>query len=205
MNLEINLVKIDQLVGSNSGSLLERRRYTADNDVEVLAHTVDFIKECMDIMVGAITNNVLVENLRSLKNITIQELSELNQILRISAGLNIWVYYVADLEVNGSGIGSDSLEYNIIDNVMRIQSFPFCTKKVYSKNAVSLTGLYKTIIDIYGLYKESKFTGVGNPLQSYLSSIEKDEQLVGVTSKTKLTVLNSMIDELGKSIKIITA
>jgi hypothetical protein len=204
MILEINLVKVPSM-GSMRGSLLERQRYSSvDTDAEMLSSTVRFIKDNLSVLMPAITDSNFIEKLRNLRNLTIQELFELRYVLSSRFGIDLWIQFVADLEVNSQEVPDDSIEFNIVDHTNLIGVTPFATKKVQLEKNVSLTDIYSSINTMYGLFSEPLFNGMRNPIEGVVASAKKDEELVGRIPVNRTAYLNSVIELLGKQLMVIS-
>lgn len=204
MILEINLVKVDSM-GSMRGKLLERKRYpSVDTDGDMLNSTVRFIKDNLDVFMPAVTDSNLIEKLRNLRTMTIQELYELRYVLSSKFGIDLWIQFVADLEVNSQEVPDNAIEFNIVDHTNLIGVTPFATKKVQMENRVSLTDIYTAINDMYGLFSEPLFNGMINPIKGIVASAKKDEELVGRIPVNRTAYLNSLIELLGKQLMVIS-
>lgn len=204
MNLEVNLVKVAS-VDSKLSKLLSRNRYLVENDTQALESIIKFIADNASTFNAALTDQRLVAQLQNLSALTISELDCLRYILSVK-GIDLWYYYVSDIEVNPTDIPTGIFEYNVVDrNNMSGSSFiPFASKITQTQGENKLTSLYEKIIDMYGLFNGSLFDGMNNPLKTMIDSMKSDEQILGTVPTTKSTYCNSIFEFLKKDIRVIT-
>lgn len=204
MNLECNLVKVNSL-GSKLSKLIARNRYQVTNDTEALDSIAKFIADNASTFNAALSDQKLVTALSNLSNITINDLDCLRYYLS-TRGLDIWYYYVSDVEVNSNDIPEGLFEYNIIDNsnMMSTTFIPFCTKLSQSQSENKLTVLYDKINDMYGFYNSPMFTGMISPIKKAIDSMKQSEELLGIVPTTTTSYVNSIFEFLRKDIRVIT-
>lgn len=203
MNLEVNLIKVPSVAGK-MGTFLGRNRYSCNNDTEALDAINKFISENMDTITAVIIdpklNGILTEG-----NLTINDLMCIKYLLSLK-GLDLWYWYVSDSETNATGIEPDTFEYNVVDelNLYNSSFIPFCTKVNQLISDMKISAVYSKIIDIYGLFQGTKFNGIHNPLKNTIDSMKGSETALGTVPGTLTTYTNSVLEYLGKNIKVIT-
>jgi hypothetical protein len=184
------------------GKFLARSRYEVTNDTEALDAIAKFIAENISTFTSALTDQRLVGQLQSLNNLTINEFSCLRYILA-SNGLDIWTWYVKEGEVNQDEVSGNTFEYNVLDKDTATSFIPMCTRFIQAKSENSLVKLYTNIVDAFGLFEGRLFVGMNNPIMTTVKAMESDE-LIGVVSNIKTSYVNSILDFLGKDLKVIT-
>lgn len=203
MNLEVNLVKVDT-IDSKLSKLLARNRFLVENDTQALDSIVKFIADNASTFNAALTDQRLVAQLQNLSSLTITDLDCLRYILS-SKGIDIWYFYVSDVEVDQTDIPTGIFEYNVVDTSNMMSAFiPFSTKITQAQTENKLTTLYDKIIDMYGLFSGKLFSGINNPIKVMVDSMKGDEEILGTVPTTKSTYCNSIFDFLKKDIKVIT-
>lgn len=203
MNLEVNLVKVDT-IDSKLSKLLARNRFLVENDTQALDSIVKFIADNASTFNAALTDQRLVAQLQDLSSLTITDLDCLRYILS-SKGIDIWYFYVSDVEVDQTDIPTGIFEYNVVDTSNMMSAFiPFSTKITQAQTENKLTTLYDKIIDMYGLFSGKLFSGINNPIKVMVDSMKGDEEILGTVPTTKSTYCNSIFDFLKKDIKVIT-
>jgi hypothetical protein len=202
MNLELNLVKT-QSIHARVSSLIARKRVKAENTTEAMEAITAFIADNMITINAAITDRALTSQLSDLKSLTVDELYSLKYILASNGGIDLIIVNVADLEVNEFEIPKDIIEYNVIDNLRAPLNFIKWSTKVPLSNKGNLTELYKTIIEMYGLFEGNLFTGSQNPLEYQLGVLQQTEMALGITPSAITTYLNGVLEYLGKDIYVI--
>lgn len=199
MNLELNLVKVDNIYAQAS-KILARSRSLVGNDTEAMAQIIKFINDNIDYINSAITDKSLVNQLTNLKSLSIDELQSLKYILAES-GLDIQYWTVADIEDNEKGIPDKMIEYNIIDLTNYSSNFiPFCTKITVNADTYTISSVYAKIVEIYNLFKGNLFTDRINPITSDIKVIEDQENVLGSVPITVTTHINSILEFLGKKL-----
>jgi DNA-directed RNA polymerase subunit N (RpoN/RPB10) len=184
------------------GKFLARSRYEVTNDTEALDAIAKFIAENISTFTSALTDQRLLGQLQSLDNLTINEYSCLRYILA-SKGIDIWAMYVKENEINADDLSANTFEYNVLDKDTATSFIPMCTRFVQLTNENSLSKLYTEIVDAFGLFEGRLFVGMNNPIMVTVNAMKSDET-VGVVSKFKTSYINSILDFLGKDLRVIT-
>lgn len=203
MNLEINLVKVAS-VDAKMSKLLARNRVLVQSDTEALDSIAKFIADNASTFTAVITDQRLVAQLQDLSKLTIVDLDCLRYVLS-TKGLDLWYFYVADVESNPSDIPEGLIEYNILDSSNMMSAFiPFGTKVSKSQQDNKLTDLYTKVMEMYGLFNGGIFNGMRNPIKATVESMKSSEELLGMVPTMQTTYLNSIFDFLKKDIRVIT-
>lgn len=203
MNLEVNLVKVPYL-DSNRGIFKSRKRYSCNNDTEALDAINKFISENMDIITGYVSDPKL-KGILADGNLTINDLMCIRCLLSYD-NIDLWYWYVSDSETNVIDVEPDTFEYNVVDtlNLYNSSFIPFCTKINLLKIDLKMTELYSKIIDIYGLFRGPKFNGINSPLQKEIDSMKGSDEVLGTVPASSTMKTNSILEFLGKNVKVIT-
>jgi len=202
MQLEINLLKVDSIYAIN-GQLIARNRSQVTDDPDVMKELVEFLGTNIDYINAAVSNKELVNKLSVVTTMTTDEFNALNYILA-EDGLMITYYIISDVEVDADGVLTNSYEYNIIDKTNYLSSFtPYCTKIVVDKDSYSTSAIYEKIVNMYGLFKDELFSGI-DPIDSDIRVMKEAEQLVGAAPEAVIGHTISILEFLGKSVRIIT-
>lgn len=201
MKLELTLIKSPS-IDTKMGKFLARTRYEVSNDTEVLDAITKFIAENISTFTSAMTDQRFLGQLQSLNNLTINEFSCLRYIFA-TKGLDIWAWYVREGEVNADELSANTFEYNVLDKESANSFIPMCTRFIQTTNENSLVKLYTSIVDAFGLFEGSLFVGMNNPIMTTVNAMKSDE-VIGVVSNFKTTYINSILDFLGKDLKVLT-
>lgn len=208
MNLEVNLVSVGSM-GAKMGILISRNRYLVQNDTEALDSIAKFIADNESTFNLKLTDQRLVAQLSSLKNLTISDFLGLRNVLGSGrTGLDIWVNYVSDVEINPKDLPQGLVEYNIIDNANMMGAFiPFSTKLTQPENEVDLLAVYKKSIEIFGLYSSPLFEGLSAPLTRAVKTLEMYQKPLGPAGYPPMitTAINSYFEQLKKEFYVISS
>jgi type IV secretory pathway ATPase VirB11/archaellum biosynthesis ATPase len=203
MNLELNLVKT-RSIDSKIGKLIQRHRVEVENSSDVMVAICKFIRDNNATFTAALTDQVFVEKLANINSLTISEFNCLRYVLA-EKGLDIWVWSTKVDEVNPNEVPSSVFEYSIIDTSFIQGGFiPFATRFIQTNSDNSLPTVYTQILDAYGLFQSQLFSSMKNPLKNMIEAMKVDQDAVGMVSSTKTTYVNSMLEFIGKDIRVIT-
>lgn len=211
MNLELNLVKT-QTIHSHVFILIARKRVLISDENSALKAIINFILENIINLENVITNKELIDKLRDLKELSINEFYSLKYVLA-SEGIDIFTNIVAEKELNESNIPEDILEYNIVDNSNSPLKFIRVATKIPLNTTEYFAELYKRAVNTYkllegDLFGRYLFDGYRNPFKyhtDYLREIESSGGTVykGVLSFSLVVDLTSKLEQLEKDIYVI--
>lgn len=202
MNLEVNLVSVPS-IDTKYASIRSRSRFLVNNDTEALDSIAKFIADNASEFNSAIADARLVAQLQDLSNITFTDLECLRYILATKR-IDLWYWYVADVEVNSSDIPAGMVEYNISDYTNMIGNIPFCTKITQLREENNFVEVYSKINEIYGLFGSPLFKGISNPISKMINSMKTSQELINQVPATAGAYINSVLDFLHKDLKVIT-
>lgn len=202
MNLEVNLVKTSS-IDSKMSKFLARTRYEVTGDTEVLDAIEKFIHDNVSTFTAALTDQSLVAKLENPLNLTISTFNCLRYVLA-EKGLDIWIWYVKNGEVDENEVTPDCFEYNVVDYDQCIGFVPFCVRFIQDKQSFNVVKLYGDIQSAFGLFEGSLFTDMRNPLLVNIDAMKIEQDAVGKVSSLKTTYVNSILDFLKKDVRVIT-
>lgn len=197
MNLELNLVKIENIY-SQASKIIARRRVLVGNDTEAMSQIISFITDNIDIFNSILTDKSLVAKLENLQSLSIDEFQCLRYILAEN-GVDILIWAIADVETNEDGVPTGQMEYNLVDRTNYSSNFiPFCTKLNVMQNDFKVSDVYKKIVNLYGLFNSTLFEDRPNPILNDITVMEQQESVLGTAPVAVTTHVNSILEFVGK-------
>lgn len=178
MILEINLIKVPAH-NSMTGTLIKRKRYQVAEGQTAMPSIIEFIKESESVWV-TLSDKILANRLVNLSTLTIAQLNSLRYTLSL-AGLDIWMGYVSEVEVNATGVGDETVEYNAYDwTDVRDGFVPFCVKSTQMINDIKWTDVYSKFNTDFNLFSQELFDT--NPLMSTVNAMKGSQEVLGALS-----------------------
>lgn len=197
--IEVNLFSIPTSdADTNVGKCVSRARVDLNGlGVSILEFVKGFLRDNLDNLEGAISNSNLTEFINSDVTMTRIDLASLSYLLT-QIGYKVTIWNVAEDEENPKGVGSGTLEYNIINRNFLQNDYPTVTKLIPGNSNVA--EVVTEIVEQSGLFDETKFAGVRNPFNIYLNNLKDEEGKVGIINSSIITKLYSLLDQMGISI-----
>lgn len=194
--IEVNLFSISASdVEVNVGKCVARARVDLDGlGVSIPEFVKGFIRDNLDNLESAISNSSLVDFINSNTVMTNIDFASLNYLLT-QIGYLVTVWNVADDEDNPRGIGSGTLEYNIINRNFLQKDYPTVTKLLPGNKNVA--EVVNDIVTQSGLFDDSKFSGVRNPFTPLLNHLKEEDGKIGIINSSVITKIYSLLDRMG--------
>jgi len=203
MKLEINLVKSPQ-IDSRTVKFLTRARFSVASESEVMDAIQKFIKDNISTFTASLTNARLVAQLESLSNLTVSQFQGLRYMLSQS-GMDIWAWAVKENEIDEIELPDNTVEYNVIDrNQVSFGFIPMSLRFTQLSSEISLSSVYQKIKDAYGIFEGSFYAGMRDPIKNSISTMQESEKVLGVAPQSSSTYVNSILDFLGKELRVIS-
>lgn len=200
MILEINLVKTPS-IDSTYGQLILRRRTPVKTDEDVMKSILSTIQDNIEFIEGAIADNALANKISNLSDLTINELYELKYYLNYFSGLDLWTWYVNDLEIGKDGVDAGMFEYTIVDKTA-VQSLfvPIAQRFNVPTDEIKLSKIYTQISEMTGLFDSQLSDGIVNPIKNQIEVLIPSENANGTVSTAITQNINNIFNYMGKRI-----
>jgi len=204
MILEINLVKTSS-IDSTYAQLLLRKRVTVESDTEALDNILKMLHDNFEFVEGAINDKLLATKISNLDSMTINELYELKYYLNYYGGLDIWFWYVSEMELGAEGIESGNLEYTIVDRTcMQSLFIPLAQRFNWESDSIKLSAIFNKALELSGLFNGNFSEGAINPIKNQIDAIVPNEQSLGMVSDLITYNINSIFKYMGRTLMTIS-
>ena len=119
------------------------------------------------------------------------------------AGYLVKIFNVTDDEVNATGVEGETAEWNIIDTNFIQHDYPTAVK-IIPGDGMDAVAVLKQAVDQLGLFDDSKFAGVKNPLVETVDQLERIKESMGRIEPGLATKLYDVLDQLGIKVFLAT-
>jgi len=204
MILEINLVKTPS-IDSTYGQLLIRKREQVTNESEALEAILKVIQGNFEFIDGVIGDKLITNRLSSISSLSVNELYELKYYLNYYGGLDIWYWYVNEMEVGAEGIDDGMAEYSIVDRTsIQALFIPFVQRFNMESDNIRLSKVFTKIQELTNVFNSELSEGLLNPIKNQIDALIPNENATGTISNLLTCNINSIFKFMGRDIYTIT-
>jgi hypothetical protein len=198
--IEVNLFSVSSSdPKSMVGRCVSRSRFKEESvGVGVMGFVKGFLKENLDQLQSAISNDDLVSFINGSTGMTLTDFQSINYHLG-QAGYQVTIWSVTDDEENPLSVPEGTIEYNVINHNYLDNDFPTVTKKTL-KESETIIDLVKSVVEQSGLFNEDKLSGVRNPFTILLNNLTHEKEVAGNINYSLITRVYQLLDQLGFNI-----
>lgn len=198
--IEVNLYEIPaKNVGSTVGRCIDRSRFDKEAlGTSVLDFVKGFLKTNLHNFDAALQNPDLVSLINEDGNLTAKDFACINYYLA-KAGYMVQIQNVTDDEDNPTSVPAETIEWNIIDRNFLQFDYPTATK-INQASGADIIAVLDQIIQESGLFDNSKFAGIKNPLKEIVETLKQIKNIKGSVESSPVTKAYEILDQLGITI-----
>ena len=203
--IEVSLysVPVGSDVNASMGKCVDRTRFDKDAlGTVVMEFVKGFLRTNVPNFEPALQNPDIVGFINGDLGMNTKDFACVNYHLA-KAGYLVKIFNVTDDEVNATGVEGETAEWNIIDTNFIQHDYPTAVK-IIPGDGMDVVAVLKQAVDQLGLFDDSKFAGVKNPLVETVDQLERIKENMGRIEPGLATKLYDVLDQLGIKVFLAT-